>query len=98
MLADVLGRALVPVDVPAASGLGAALLGARAAGLTDRFPSRPASTAPGNDPRGDRHDLYHDRHAAFRRKVRALRDSDSDSTMVGAYAGSALHGAASVNG
>lgn len=96
MLADILGRVLVPVDVPAASGLGAALLGARAAGLTDRFPPGRASTASGNGPRSHRHDLYHERHAAFRRKVRALRGSDS--TPVGAYAGSAIHGAASVNG
>ncbi|GIM97058.1 FGGY-family carbohydrate kinase [Paractinoplanes toevensis] len=91
MLTDVLGRALVPVDVPAASGLGAALLGARAAGLTDRFPPRPSSATAGNAP-GPRHELYHDRHAAFRRKVRALRDSDS--TTVGAYAGTTPHGAA----
>jgi xylulokinase len=77
MLADVLGRALVPVAVPAASGLGAALLGARAAGLTDRFPLSHSFTSSSNDPLGHRHDLYRDRHAVFRRKVRALRDSDS---------------------
>ncbi|GIF23097.1 xylulokinase [Actinoplanes tereljensis] len=90
MLADILGRALVPVDVPAASGLGAALLGARAAGLIDHIPPRPSSAAAGHQP-GPRHEQYHDRHAAFRRKVRALRDSDS--TTVGGYAGSAPHGA-----
>ncbi|MFF5289203.1 xylulokinase [Paractinoplanes globisporus] len=96
MLADVLGRTLVPVEVPAASGLGAAVLGARATGLTDRFPSRDSFATSRNDPRSHRHDLYHDRHAAFRRKVRALRDSDS--TTVGTYAGSAPHGAASASG
>ncbi|MFI5894535.1 xylulokinase [Actinoplanes sp. NPDC051513] len=98
MLADVLGRTLVPVEVPAASGLGAALLGARAAGMTDRFPPSHPLTASSNDPCSHRHDLYDGRHAAFRRKVRALRDSDSDSTTAGTYAGSAPYSAASLSG
>ena len=76
LLADVLGRTLTPVGVPAASGLGAALLGARAAGLPEHF-------SPGaQDPRAatfpHTHDLYRERHQAFRRKVSALRHSDND--------------------
>ena len=77
MLADILGHTLIPVEVPAASGLGAALLGARAAGLAERFAGgRTDRNAP--TPTDIRYsDLYQERHQAFRRKVRALRDTDN---------------------
>jgi xylulokinase len=71
MLADVLGQPLEPVEVAAASALGAAELGARAAGLsTARTPPRELSSAviPGGDEA-----LYADRRQVFRRTVDALR-------------------------
>ena len=96
MLADVLGRTLVPVDVPAASGLGAALLGARAAGLADAFPFGTAPAETRTSPGARQLDLYRDRHAAFRRKVHALRNSDS--TTAGSSADAIPHSAAPVSG
>jgi xylulokinase len=97
MLADVLGCALAPVEVPAASGLGAALLGARAAELTDQttWVRRTADIATVTAGRDTDRDLYQERHRAFRRKIHALRGTDND--MVG-IAGSALHGAAPLSG
>ena len=47
MLADTLQTTLEPVDVPAASGLGAALLGGRAAGLFDQTRAIAIVTAAG---------------------------------------------------
>jgi xylulokinase len=96
MLADILGCALAPVEVPAASGLGAALLAARAAELTDQntFASRTADVSAVIAARDADRDLYHERHQAFRRRLHALRDIDDT---VG-IAGSALPSAASVGG
>jgi xylulokinase len=91
MLADVLGHPLAPVAVPAASGLGAALLGARAAGLAAAFPPGRTDPAATVRPRGRYADLYDERHQAFRRKVRALRDTDTNPVGI---AGSAPPGAA----
>jgi xylulokinase len=97
MLADILGCALAPVEVPAASGLGAALLGARAAELTDQqiFAPRTAGVSAVIAARDADRDLYHERHQAFRRRVQALRDIDNDPVGI---AGSALHSAAPVGG
>jgi xylulokinase len=97
MLADILGHTLAPVEVADASGLGAALLGARAAGLDGRIPGRPraGTSGPATTPRGDNTDLLRDRWHAFRRKVRALRDTDND--MVG-LAGAAPLSAAALGG
>ena len=97
MLADILGHALAPVEVPAASGLGAALLGARAAELTGRITSTPraGTTASVTIPRDGNYDLHRERHDAYHRKVRALRDTDN--TTVG-IAGAALRSAASISG
>ena len=76
MLADVLGHGLAPVEVSAASGLGAALLGAHAAGLTSTVPAvEPATTTV---PRDGTTDLYSERYHAYRRRVHALRDLDDD--------------------
>ncbi|HEU4348640.1 MAG TPA: FGGY family carbohydrate kinase [Actinoplanes sp.] len=97
MLADILGHALAPVEVTAASGLGAARLGARAAGLTGAI-SRTSPAGPAvsvTTPRDDHTDLYRERHHAFQRKVRALRDTDRDTVGI---AGAAPSGAACVNG
>jgi xylulokinase len=72
MLADVLGRPLQPVEVAAASALGAADLGARAAGLaTTRRPRHDdpsAAVAPGGNAT-----LYIERQRAYRDTVDALR-------------------------
>ncbi len=76
LLADVLGLPLYAVDVPAASGRGAALLGAHAAGLLSfddiQGPLAPAARlAAEPDPvMAARHA---ERHARFRRVVSALR-------------------------
>ncbi len=96
MLADILGHALAPVEVAAASGLGAALLGARAAGLDGRPGNPVAGTrGPVTVPRDDDADLHRDRYQAFQRKVRALRDTDNDTVGI---AGAARDGAAALSG
>lgn len=76
LLADVLGATLRPVDVAVASGRGAALLGARAAGLLDErevLDLLPPAGDPAASPRADRRDFYDERHALYRRRVDALR-------------------------
>ena len=75
LLADVLGRPLYAVDVPAASGRGAALLGAIAAGLLSvddvQGPlAPPARLAAEPDPAMAA--FHAERHARFRRIVSAL--------------------------
>ncbi len=93
MLADILGHPLAPVEVTAASGLGAAMLGARAAGrtITARTTTPSSVTTPGND----RAELHRERHHAYRRKVFALRSTDNDTVGI---AGAALPSAATVSG
>jgi xylulokinase len=93
MLADILGHPLAPVEVTAASGLGAAMLGARAAGLT----ITPRATTPTSvtTPANDRTELHRERHHAYRRKVFALRSTDHDTVGI---AGAALPSAATVSG
>jgi xylulokinase len=79
VLADVLGRELRAVDVPAASGRGAALLGARAAGLMDEqtlLARLPPVTDVVARPRQYRVSSYAERHQSFTRKVAALRGAD----------------------
>jgi xylulokinase len=76
LLADVLGLPLYAVDVPAASGRGAALLGAHAAGLLSFDDiagplAPPAGLAAEPDPAMTA--FHADRHARFRRVVSALR-------------------------
>jgi xylulokinase len=76
LLADVLGSPLFAVDVPAASGRGAALLGAHAADLLSfdeiQGPlAPPAHLAAEPDPAAAA--LHAERHAQFRRIVSALR-------------------------
>lgn len=75
LLADVLERPLAPVDVAAASGLGAALLGALAAELTDEANLIVDRTTPiqvAARPRTKLQPLYRERRAAFRARVTAL--------------------------
>ena len=79
LLADVLGLPLYAVDVPAASGRGAALLGAHAAGLLSFDDiagplAPPASLAAEPDPAAAA--LSAERHARFRRVVAALRPEE----------------------
>lgn len=78
MLADILGYAVAPVAVTAASGLGAALLGARAAGLTDQFAGPPPAGVSSTVPRDENSELYRERHHAYARKVLALRETDNE--------------------
>jgi xylulokinase len=93
MLADILGHPLAPVEVTAASGLGAAMLGARAAGLT--VTAGTGTPAMVTTPRTDRTELHRERHDAYRRRVFALRDTDNDTVGI---AGAALPSAATVSG
>jgi xylulokinase len=76
LLADVLGLPLYAVDVPAASGRGAALLGAHAAGLLS-FDDIRGALAPtarlAAEPDPTRAAFHAERHARFRRIVSALR-------------------------
>jgi xylulokinase len=81
LLADVLGAPLYAVDIPAASGRGAALLGARAAGLLSfadiQGPLAPtARLAAEPDPAAAA--FHAERHARFRRVVAALADAGAD--------------------
>src|SRR6202161_3660735 len=81
LLADVLGVPLYAVDVPAASGRGAALLGACAAGLLSfadiQGPLAPAARLVAEpDPAAVA--FHAERHARFRRVVAALADSGAD--------------------
>ena len=76
LLADVLGVPLHAVDVSAASGRGAALLGAHAAGLLS-FEEIQGPLAPtarlAAEPDPTRAAFHAERHARFRRIVSALR-------------------------
>jgi xylulokinase len=72
MLSDVVGLPLGAVNVPAASGLGAAALAACAADLTSwsTAPAPQVTAAPDSD----RHTIYHERHRRFREQVLAIRE------------------------
>jgi xylulokinase len=76
LLADVLGYTLRAVDVPAASGRGAALLGSRAAGITDE-PALLAMLAQvtelAAEPRDGFDSYYGERYQAFTHQVQTLR-------------------------
>ena len=81
LLADVVGLPLYAVDVPAASGRGAALLGAHAAGLLSfddiQGPlTPPARLAAEPDPTAAA--FHAERHARFRRIVPALRGCSAE--------------------
>ena len=81
LLADVLGVPLYAVDVPAASGRGAALLGAHAAGLLSfddiQGPlAPPARLAAEPDPAAAA--FHAERHAKFRQIVSALRGCSAE--------------------
>ena len=81
LLADVLGLPLYAVDVPAASGRGAALLGAHAAGLLSfddiQGPlAPPARLAAEPDPAAAA--CHAERYAQFRRIVSALRGRSTE--------------------
>jgi xylulokinase len=83
LLADVLGVPLYAVEVPAASGRGAALLGAIAAGLLGfddcAGPLAPPATLAA-EPDPGRAGLYAERHGRFTGVVLALRSSGSGSS------------------
>src|SRR4029077_17221085 len=82
LLADVLGLPLYAVDVPAASGRGAALLGAHAAGLLS-FDDIAGPLAPPHalaaEPDPAMTAFHADRHARFRRAVSVLRSAGGPS-------------------
>jgi xylulokinase len=76
LLADVLGVPLYAVDVPAASGRGAALLGAHAAGLLSFEEIQGPLAPPAHlvaEPDPTRAAFHAERHARFLRTVSALR-------------------------
>src|SRR5690242_19268909 len=81
LLADVLGVPLYAVDVPAASGRGAALLGAIAAGLLG-FDDCAGALAPpaalAAEPDQGRAALYAERYARFQEVVSALRPRSAE--------------------
>jgi xylulokinase len=82
LLADVLGLPLYAVDVPAASGRGAALLGAISAGLLgfdDCAGPLAPPTALAAEPDPARAAVYLERHGRFRRAVSALRSQEGPS-------------------
>ena len=97
LLADVLGLPLYAVDVPAASGRGAALLGAHAAGLLSFDDiagplAPPADLAAEPDPAMA---VFHaDRHARFRRAVSVLRSAGGRSEEGSSEEGPSKEGAA----
>jgi xylulokinase len=78
MLADILGYQLRAVHIPAASGRGAALLGACAAGQLDEL-TLPQLLTPDSelaaDPNPALADLYPHRRRAFRQVLQALRQT-----------------------
>ncbi|HEX8095004.1 xylulokinase [Jatrophihabitans sp.] len=81
LLADVLDRSLHPVDVAAASGRGAAALGAKAAGLLDEpalLEQLTPVTSMTEQPAAGRAEHYLQRHQGFVRKLQALRATDPD--------------------
>jgi xylulokinase len=81
LLADVLNYPLRSVDVAAASGRGAAALGAKTAGIRDEaelLEQLAPVTSSAAQPRTGRLDRYVDRHQAFVRKLHALRATDPD--------------------
>jgi xylulokinase len=87
LLADVLGLPLYAVDVPAASGRGAALLGAHVAGLLSfddiQGPlAPPASLVAEPDPVMTA--FHAERHAKFRRIVAALAGTQRPADRAGA--------------
>ena len=86
LLADVLGLPLYAVDVPAASGRGAALLGARAAGLLSFADIQgplapPARLVAEPDPMAAA--FHAERHARFRRTVATLKAARISAGRVG---------------
>ena len=88
LLADVLGLPLYAVDVPAASGRGAALLGAHAAGLLSfddiQGPlAPPAQLVAEPDPAMT--DFRAERHARFRRIVSVLKNTPTSAERLDGY-------------
>ncbi len=81
LLADVLGLPLHAVDMPAASGRGAALLGAHAAGLLSFDDIQGPLAPPAHlvaEPDPAMAAFHAERHAKFRRIVSALREPSKD--------------------
>jgi xylulokinase len=88
LLADVLGVPLYAVDVPAASGRGAALLGALAAGLLSlddiTGPLAPSATlAAEPDPAAAA--FHAGRYATFRRTVSVLQENQESAERAGSH-------------
>ena len=81
MLADILGADLNAVDVPAASGRGAAMLGAQGAGLLDEAAllarTDPSTSRPWPGPTRPRTATYQHRFDQFRDRIDRL-DTDTD--------------------
>ena len=85
MLADVLGYPLHAVHIPAASGRGAALLGARAAGYLDEqalLRLLTPDSRPVADPRGAGAAVYAERRERFSQTLQALRHEKAGAAAV----------------
>jgi xylulokinase len=95
LLSDVLGLPLYAVDVPAASGRGAALLGAHAAGLLS-FDDIQGPLAPSAhlvaEPDAAMAAFHAERHTTFRRIISALKGTDLDRYAPSSMAGRKLAG------
>lgn len=82
MLADILAYPISAVDVSAASGLGAAMLAARAAGLGDQGTAqagRASAPRPVAEPGRIRPGIYEERYRRYRELVRAIRRTGEQS-------------------
>ena len=92
MLADVLEFPLYAVDVPAASGRGAALLGAHAAGLVSfsdiQGPLAPAARLVA-EPDPSMADFHAERHTRFRHLVSALSTTGASGERAAGHSGAA---------
>jgi xylulokinase len=74
MLADILERPVMPVDVPGASALGAAMLARDVAGLPEPAADPgPRSAQPMTRPRPGRSRFHRQRYERYRERVEALR-------------------------
>jgi xylulokinase len=92
LLADVLGLPLYAVDVPAASGRGAALLGARSAGLLSWAEIQGSLAPPAHlvaEPDPALAAFHAERHARFRRIVPALKTTQMSAEGSAGHAGHA---------
>jgi xylulokinase len=73
MLADILERAVAPIEVPAASALGAALLALEVAGIAEVSRREARAPEPDVQPRRESSRFHRRRYESYRERVAALR-------------------------